>query len=350
MHTSRTSPHGRRSAGAYLAGVVAALVLLVGAATAQAAPSDQPADFIVGVQAESATFTPAADEPGVYRLELQGVRRNSIGVFELTATEYSATLGLPQLMAYWTSYGDETGQFAVNPPRAVLRVADGATEEVVVRLRNGSSEGSTLRFEAEIITSPRVWGVLEKKIDQVDETAAQVEHAHDLEPTTLENLEMFIDMPNRITQPDAPTPKAADAGATTMLRAAAPSTRSMTCNGIRSSRLVRCWNEIGTYGRPQWSIDPPAPYIAFNQVGLVDLGSYWFSPAVYIPLYAQMPFRFIAANSFEIEWIIGRDTTRHFVYWSGGEYYGVSPRGETLFVSSRCTWFMEKWHRNGPCW
>ena len=96
---------------------------------------------------------------------------------ELTATEYSSTLGLPQLMAYWTRYGDETGQFATNPPRAVLRVATGATEEVVVRLRNGSSEGSTLRFEAEIITSPRVWGVLEKKVDQVDETAAQVEHS-----------------------------------------------------------------------------------------------------------------------------------------------------------------------------
>jgi hypothetical protein len=348
MHTSATdSPRDHQGFGAYLAALIAAMVLLAGAATAQAAPSDKPADFIFDLQAASASFTPAADEPGMYRLELQGVRPNSIGIFELTATEYSTSLGLPQLMAYWTRYGDETGQFVTNPPRAVLRVADGAAEEVVVRLRNGSNEGSTLRFDAEIITSPRVWGVLEKKVDQVDETAAQVEHTHELEPTTMENVEMFIDMPARITQPDAPTAKAANAGATSMLRAA-PSTRSMTCNGVRSSRLVRCWNEIGTYGQPAWSIDPPAPYIAFNQVGLVDLGSYWFSPAVYIPLYAQMPFRYV--YPFDIDWIIGRDTTRHFVYWSGGEYFGVSPRAETLFVSSRCTWFMERWHRNGPCW
>lgn len=348
MHTSCTSPHGRRGAGAYLAGVIAAMVLLVGAASAQAAPSDQPADFIVGVQAASAAFTPAADEPGVYRLELQGVRRNSIGVFELTATEYSSTLGLPQLMAYWTRYGDETGQFATNPPRAVLRVATGATEEVVVRLRNGSSEGSTLRFEAEIITSPRVWGVLEKKVDQVDETAAQVEHAHDLEPTTLENVEMFIDMPNRITQPEA----SADGAAKSMLRTATPSARSnLTCNGITSSRLRTCWNNIGTYpylGDVVFNIAPPAPFIAFNDVGLVDLGEYWFSPAVYALIYPQTYGN--ASFGTSINWIIGRDHYRHFVYWREGNYYGVSPKGVTLFTTSRCTWFMEKWHRNGPCW
>ena len=216
-----------------------------------------------------------------------------------------------------------------------------AADEVVVRLRDGSSEESTLRFEAEIITSPRTWGVLEHKVEQVDETAPHGEHAHQLEPTTLDNVEVFIDMPNRITQPEAPTEPAAKSA----LGTATPSLRSnRTCNGITSSRLVRCWNEIGTYGLSGWSIDPPAPYIAFNQVGLVDLGSYWFSPAVYIALYAQMPFQG------PHEWFIGRDTDRRFVYWREGDYFGVSPRGETLFATSRCTWFMEKWVRNGKCW
>lgn len=342
------SPHDRRGVVAYLVGAIAALALLVGSASVQAAPSDEAADFIVEVRAESAVFTPAADEPGVYRLELHGVRRNSIGIFELTATEYSATLGLPQLMAYWTSYGDETGQFVTNPPRAVLRVADGASEEVVVRLRNGSNEGSTLRFEAEVITSPRVWGVLEQKVDQVDETAAQVEHEHDLEPTTLENVEVFIDMPNRITQPEAPA--VGDAKST--LRRATPSLRSnLTCNGITSSRLRTCWNNIGTYpylGDVVFNIAPPAPYIAFNGVGLVDLGGYWFSPAVYALIYPQT---YANANyGTAIDWIIGRDHSRHFVYWREGNYYGVSPKGVTLFTTSRCTWFMETWVRNGRCW
>ena len=339
-------PFGRRKAGAYLAAMIAAVVLLVGAATAQANPGDPPADFIVNVRAASAAFTPVAGKPGVYRLELQGVRRDSIGIFELTAAEYSTNLELAHLMAYWTRYGDETGQFESNPPRAVIRVADGAdaTEEVVVRLRDGSNEGSTLRFEAEIITSPRVWGVLEKKVDQADETTPQVEHTHDLEPTTLDNVEVFIDMPTRITQPEAP----AEPAAKSTLRTATPSTRNRTCNGVTSSQLSRCWNDIGQYWGAGFEIHPPAPYIAFNQVGLVNLEKYWFSPAVYIPIYAQMQVGLWGDN---IKWIIGRDEDKKFIYWRQGDYFGVSPRGAvTLFASSRCTWFMEKWHQNGPCW
>ncbi len=289
-------------------------------------------------------FTPIAGKPGFYELVLRGVP-NQVGVFELNKSDTTATLSTKHLMNYWTEYGDETGQFETNAPRAVLRDAT-SNDEVIVRLRDGSRKDSTLRFEAEIISSPRVKNVLDGKVDDVVETATPDEIEHELQPTTMTQLSVYIDIPARIVQPETPIPAPADATTKSTMRTATPATRGMRCNNIYSSRLSACWNEIGTYElKPEaFAINPPAPYIAFNNVGLVDLGGYWFSPWVYALIYIQ------SLTPIQINWIIGRDTTRNFVYWRQGDYYGVSPKGETLFASDNCTWFMEKWHQNGPCW
>ena len=153
-------------------------------------------------------------------------------------------------MIYWTGYGDETGQFETNAPRAVLRDATNV-EEVVVRLRDGSRKGSTLRFEAEIITSGRAQNVLDKKVVQVVETATQDVIAHDPEPTTMAQVDVWIDMPSRITQPESPNSAAADATTKSTVRAATPATRAMTGNGIYSIRLRTCWNDLATFP-PGW--------------------------------------------------------------------------------------------------
>jgi hypothetical protein len=320
------------------------VALLVGAAGAQAKPSDST-DFLFAADARSAMFTPIEGKPGFYELVLRGVP-NQVGVFELNKSDTTATLSTKHLMNYWTEYGDETGQFETNAPRAVLRDATSA-DEVIVRLRDGSLKGSTLRFEAELISAPRVQNVLDGKVGEVVETDIPGEIEHELQPTTMTQLSVYIDIPARIAQPETPIPAAADATTKSTLRTATPATRAMSCSGVYSSRLRTCWNDIGTYDAyPRgFTINPPAPFIAFNNVGLVDLGGYWFSPMVYAAIYTQWV---IAGGHYD--WIIGRDTTRNFVYWRQGDYYGVSPDGVTLFASDNCTWFMEKWVRNGRCW
>ncbi len=345
MHTTKPlALSKRRGVGALLASLIASAALLVGAAGAQANPSDA-IDFLFDVDAKSATFTPITGKPGLYQLVLRGVP-NQVGVSELNASETTATLSTKHLMMYWTEYGDETGQFDTNAPRAVLRPKTG-TDEVVVRLRDGSRTGSTLRFEAEIITRPRVQNVLDKKIEQIVETATDI--APDPEPTAMAHVDVYVDMPNRIAQPELPT---TDTAAKSTVRAATPATRARRCNGIYSSRLVQCWNEIGTYPEnvggwyQQIFLSPPAPFIAFNNVGLVDLGGYWFSPAAYALIYPQLLF----VPSDKINWIIGFDRTRNLLYWREGDYYGVSPKGVTLFASDDCTWFMKKWVQGGRCW
>ena len=58
------SPSGRSRIAALLAAVLAAAGLLLGAASAQANPSDPAPDFLMKVGAASASFTPVAGKPG----------------------------------------------------------------------------------------------------------------------------------------------------------------------------------------------------------------------------------------------------------------------------------------------
>ncbi len=337
-----------------LASLTVAAGLLIGAAGGNAHPSDPQADFLMEASATSATFTPVAGAPGEYTLVLRGVP-STVGVFELTRAGDTASLPTKFFMAYWIGYGDRTGQFTANPPRAVLRAADGSGggEEVVVRLRDGSQQGRTLRFDAQVITSPAEWDQLEAKVDRVDETTPPGQPAPELEPTEMTNVEMFVDMPRTITQPKA-TPAPAAPGTTTTpsaRRAENQTQRWMpnggTCRGVNSSRLRNCWENIpnfSTYFR-----HAPTQLVcrngfrnfvdgrgfAYNSVGEVDLGRYFFQSG---------------------NWGLGRagnvariDWPRCFYYYSTG-WYGIGPRAVTFYTTSRCTWFMAKWSTNGRCW
>ena len=322
-----------------LASLTVAAGLLIGAAGAQAKPSDPPVDFLMEASATSATFTPVAGSPGEYTLVLRGVP-STVGLFELTKAEVSASLPTKFFMAYWTGYGDRTGQFTANPPRAVLRAADGSGggEEVVVRLRDGSQQGRTLRFDAQVITNPAVWDQLEAKVDKVDETAPLEEPGHETEPTALTNVEMFVDMPRTITQPKA---QPAAPGTTT------PSARKAenqaqkwmpnggTCNGVYSSRLRNCWENIPVMHRNcVWAFTNfvGGKGFAYKDVGEVDLGEYYFAAqdALWAPRRVEQ--------------------RRCFQYFSHGEWYGVGPGAVTFYTTSRCTWFLAKWSTNGGCW
>lgn len=350
MNPPRSHTPGRRSRTvSLLASLAVAVGLLIGAAAAQARPSDPPVDFLMEVSASSATFTPVTGEPGDYRLVLRGVP-STVGVFELTRAEVSASLPTRAFLAYWDAYGDETGQFTANPPRAVLRAADasGGGEEVVVRLRNGSQRGTTLRFDAEVITSPAVWDQLEAKVDRVDDTTPPGEPVRELEPTALANVEMFVDMPRTITQPRA---KRAAPGTTTTpsARRAENQQRWMpnggTCNGVYSSRLRNCWQNIPNFSVTRGGVASCAGIdfrrfvdgrgFAYDGVGEVDLGGYYFKAGN------------ILINS---DWDPSKyEETRCFRYYSEG-WYGVGPGAVTFYTTSRCTWFMAKWATNGQCW
>ena len=371
---SHTPRRGSRTVS-LLASLAVAVGLLIAAAGAQAEPSDPPVDFLMEVSASSATFTPVTVG---YSLVLRGVP-STVGVFELTKAEVTASLPTKAFLAYWDAYGDETGQFTANPPRAVLRAADasGSDEEVVVRLRNGSQKGTTLRFDAEVITSPAVWDQLEAKVDRVDETAPPGEPARELEPTALANVEMFVDMPRTITQPRAKRPAP---GITTTPSArrsenqnewrewcrrfddrgndrswsegVAPCESSTnpqqwmpnggTCNGVRSSRLRNCWGNIPNFCRIRvgnyFRNFVNGSGFAYDRVGVVDLGNYFFRAGNYglgraDPIDHQGRF----------------DRSRCFGYYSKG-WYGIGPDAVTFYTTDRCTWFMAKWSTGGRCW
>ncbi len=332
------SPRLRSRTAGLLASVTAAAGLLVGATSAQAKPGGPPVDFLMEASATSATFTPVAGAPGEYTLVLRGVP-STVGVFELTKAEVSASLPTRAFMAYWTGYGDRTGQFTTNPPRAVLRTADGSGEGVVVRLRDGSQRGTTLRFDAEVITNPAVWNQLELKVDRVDETTPPDQPSPDLEPTALTNVEMFVDMPRTITQPKA---QPAVPGATTTPSARKAENQAQkwmpnggTCNGVYSSRLRNCWENIPVMHRNcTWAFTNfvGGRGFAYKDVGEVDLGEYYFA--------AQ-----------DAIWAPRRVEARRCIqYFSQGEWYGVGPGAVTFYTTDRCTWFLAKWSPEGQCW
>lgn len=341
------APRLRSRIAGLLASLTVAAGLLVGAASAQAKPSDPPVDFLMAASATSATFTPIAGAPGEYTLVLRGVP-STVGVFELTRAGDTASLPTKFFMAYWTGYGDRTGQFTANPPRAVLRAADGSGggEEVVVRLRDGSQKGTTLRFDAQVITNPAVWDQLEAKVDKVDETAPPEEPGHETEPTALTNVEMFVDMPRTITQPRA-TPAPAAPGTTTTPSARKAENQANwqqnpqrwmpnggTCNGVTSSRLRNCWENIPNFCPSTFRNFVDGRGFAYDRVGEVDLGKYFFRSGNVL-IERHDPSRFAAPPCIR--------------YYSEG-WYGVGPGAVTFYTTSRCTWFMAKWSTNGRCW
>ena len=373
-----TRETGSRAA-VLLATVTVAAGLALGATGAQASPNDPAPDFLMKVGASSASFEPLAGSPGEYRLVLRDASSKA-RVTELTRAETSASVPMNAFLAYWTTYGDETGQFKANPPRAVLQSADGR-KEVVVRLRDASQEGETVRFDAQVITSPAVWDQLENKVDKVDDDQQPDEHRHILKPKVLTDVEMFVDMPKRITQPDAPEPTL-DQGALasrsrtprTSFNTPARKPDNLTCAGVRSSRLRMCWNEMESItnspdldeeeksNRLPWrrwqAYDNGSDGIAgfaFLNVGWVDLyPHYWrtgLSP--YFNTRGQIGKR-ERWYPFGCDWVgyvsgytcVPPQTTTVAVE---DLWYGVHRDGRTFYLTSRCTWFMAAWSPRGRC-
>ena len=321
--------------------IVATGLLLIGAVGAQAKPSDPPVDFLMELNAMSASFTPSADTPGAYELVLRGVP-SEVGVTELTRAKTTASLPVGGFMAYWTAYGDETGQFESNPPRAVLQAADAAgnLQEVVVRLSNGSREGTTVRFDAKIITNENAQNALDAKVDKVVQTEPSGEPVLVAEPTTLTDVEVYVDMPQRIIQPEADTEARIRAGQAR----SNPQTwmpNGGTCNGVYSSRLRNCWQNIPSFGTI-WSTSSyftrfvDGRGFAYDHVGEVDLGGYYWSPQTILGI-GQTPPRVESQG-------------RGFRFFGFGDWYGVHRDGTTFYTTSRCTWFMARWSAHGRCW
>jgi hypothetical protein len=360
----------RRGRGFLVASLIVGAMLLVGAGAAQAvvdqgtgfSNTGPSVDFLFEVQAESASFTPIAGTPGRYTLVLD-LRGNEIGLFELTKAEVSASLSPKHLMRYWTAYGDETGQFEVNPPRAVLRPVDGSGDEVVVRLRDGRREdGQTLRFEAEVITSPRVWNVLEKKIDQVDETAVdlpgnpQVADA----PEEMGAVEVFIDMPKRIAQPVTVSYGAtSDAVVDSLLQTRTPATRAMTCNGNRSSQLVRCWQDLRylceVVNSPGSGLSQGGranfPAISDNWSQYAKSQGWWTYRYAFI--YSDIGMVDLTAKYFWYPYgnsAVGFSPNICANYFYHGLYYGVNPNGITYYATDNCSYFLAAWSPWGRCY
>ena len=335
------SPSGRSRIAALLAAVLAAAGLLLGAASAQANPSDPAPDFLMKVGAASASFTPVAGKPGEYRLVLRGVP-SKVKVTELTNAKTSASLPINAFMAYWTVYGDKTGQFKTTPPRVVLQGVDAAGgKKVMVRLRDASRTGTTLKFNAQVITRPAESEQLGAKIDKVDDTPQVGDPV--LKPTAMTEIEMFVDMPStpRIQPKTKSAAFAADA---------TPSSRkaqTMTCNRVTSNRLRLCWPNIQSWGRygsgtincsngsgsggrfTGFQDFVNRRGFAYDNVGVVDLGSYFWNPG-------QRP--------------RGLSRDRCFRYWKWGNWYGVHRDWRTFYTVYRCNWFMAAWAPSGPCW
>jgi hypothetical protein len=312
--------------------IVAAGLLLVGAVSAQAKPNDPPVDFLMELNATSASFTPSADEDkaGEYELVLRGVP-DEVGVTELTRAKTTATLPTGAFMRYWTAYGDETGQFETNAPRAVLQAVDAAgnLQQVVMRLSDGSRKGTTVRFHAEIITNENVQDTLDAKVDKVEQTEPPGEPVLVTEPTTLTDVELFVDMPQRITQPEAED-ESVRAGWWTNPETWMPN--GGTCNGVYSSRLRNCWENIRVPYRGFTSFVGGMGF-AYDRVGEVDLGIYHWNPS---ELFGPNP--------------PNNDFSRGFRYFSFGNWYGVNRDGVTYYTTDNCTWFMARWSARGGCW
>ncbi len=304
---------------ALVATLIMLALLLLGAVSAQAKPGDPPVDFLLGVNASSASFTPSADTPGAYELVLRGVP-DEVDVTELTRAKTTASLPMSVFMLYWTAYGDETGQFETNPPRAVLQAADAAgnLQQIVVRLSDGSRRGSTLRFDAEIVTSENVQNVLDAKVDEVVETEPPGEPVLVTEPTTLADVELFVDMPKRIAQPEPESPR--------QTRTWMPN--GGNCNGVFSSRLRNCWDNIPAFSSTT-RLFVGGRGFAYDRVGEVDLGGYYWNP---------------------VAWPQGFESNRNFVFWAYGDFYGIHRSGIPFWTTERCTWFMARWLPGGSCW
>ena len=382
------SPSGRSRIAALLAAVLAAAGLLLGAASAQANPSDPAPDFLMKVGAASASFTPVAGKPGEYRLVLRGVP-SKVKVTELTNAKTSASLPINAFMAYWTRYGDKTGQFKTTPPRVVLQGADAAGDKkVVVRLRDASRTGTTLKFDAQVITSPAESEQLGAKIDKIDDTPQVGDPV--LKPTALTDVELFVDMPStpRIQPKTKSSVLAVSAQAPGQpgwrdcmknKTCAPPCSRigvgwnrgpfdcaanwrpprmlgGGTCNGTFSNRLRLCWNvleqaQLGQRAqvdqrRGRECTHPgranPAQGWFYDRVGMVDLGGYFWAPAA--TMLNRIRERVYVPSPQGYDW--GRCIT----YWRWGTWYGVHRDWRTFYVVNRCNWFMAAWAPNGRCW
>jgi hypothetical protein len=311
--------------------LIVAAGLLLGAVGAQAKPKDPPVDFLMELSATSASFTPSADTPGAYELVLRGVP-DEVGVTELTRAKTTATLPISAFIRYWTAYGDETGQFETNPPRAVLQAADtaGNLQEVVVRLSNGSRNGTTVRFDAEIITNENLQDALDAKVDKVEQTEPSVEPVLVTEPTTLTDVELYVDMPKRITQPEAED-ESVRANWQSNPQKWMPN--GGTCNGVYSSRLRNCWENIPFMGSGGFNNFVSGRGFAYDRVGEVDLGDYHWRPS---QQFGPNPPH--------------NDFGRGFRYFSFGNWYGVNSDGVTYYTTDDCTWFMARWSAYGRCW
>ena len=307
---------------------------------AESRPEKVTVDFVMRLPAESASFAPS-DESGEYLLTLRDVP-DRVRVTQLTTEEESASLPVKAFLAYWTGYGDVTGQFTKNPPRAVVQGTDASGDrvEVVVRLRDATREGSTVRFDAEVITNPKGLRKVEAKVDQVDPTHVG-EHLIVSDPEKLTGVEVFVDMPPKITQLEEETTRSASHGAD-----AAPTPRTLTCNGVRSSRLTTCWDAITPELAQTWpgvrdsrigyfKTQGPANGLVYENVGVVDWGNYYWSPGPW----ARTDTR--ALSSSEGTFI---EYFRHQTWW------GIDKYGVTWFATDRCTWFLARWSPGGSCW
>ena len=311
--------------------LIVAAGLLLGAVGAQAKPSDPPVDFLMEVSASSASFTPIAGKAGEYELVLRGVP-DEVGVTELTRAKTTESLPVRAFMAYWTVYGDETGQFETNAPRAVLQASDAAgnLKQVVVRLSDGSRKGMTVRFDAEIISNENVQDTLDGKIDKVDETEPAGEPVLVTEPTTLTDVELYVDMPKRITQPET---EDESVRANWQSKPQKWMPNGGTCNGVYSSRLRNCWENIPSLGSGGFINFVDGRGFAYDRVGEVDLGDYHWYPS---EQFGRNP-----PND---------DVGRGFRYFSFGNWYGVNSDGVTYYTTDDCTWFMARWSAYGKCW
>ena len=347
------APKTRSRSTALLTTLIAVALLLLSAASAQAKHSDTSADFLMEVESTSASFTPVADAPGEFELVLRGVT-SMVENSELTKAGGTAEMPLNDFLAYWMSYGDVTGQFITNPPRAVLHGLDtgeGIQEDVMVRLRDASREGKTLTFNAELIESTRVVNVLEKKISMVDETLplSEFKLERDVGGEQWADVKMFVDMPQRIVQPDSEEAESRLFNRTEV--ALTPALRMLTCNGVKSSQLVNCWENIGDYREESANgivcevtgfggfLGRTAPRgFYFERVGEVDLmGDHW-NPGTNIMgnhTYRNPPHL---------------DADRCIRYFEEGNWYGIHRSGVTMYTTDNCSYFLAKVTPWGKCW
>ncbi len=347
------APKTRSRSTALLTTLIALALLLLGAASAQANPSDTSADFLMEVESSSASFTPVADAPGEYKLVLRGVT-SMVENSELTKAGGTAEMPLNHFLAYWMSYGDVTDQFITNPPRAVLYgfdTTEGIQEDVVVRLRDASREGKTLTFNAELVESTRVFNVLEKKISMVDETLplSEVKLERFVGGEQWTDVKMFVDMPQRIVQPDSEEAESRLFSRANV--ALSPALRTLTCNGVKSSQLVTCWETIGDYreesaegivckveGFGGFRGYTPWRGFYFNRVGQVDLMQHHWNPGT----------NFLGNHTYRNPPHL--DADRCIRYFEEGNWYGIHRSAVTMYTTDNCSYFLAKVTPWGKCW